>query len=302
MRRREARDGWFVAVVIIAVAAVLSLSSCTNDESLLDTKPITLTIAKQPAIAEIVPAEIRESGVLRIGTNPPYQPNEFKNRDGEIIGYDVDLMRAVSQVLGLRPEFKESDFDKIIPAIQSGTFDMGMSSFTDTAEREKQVDFVTYFSAGVLWAQRTDDDVDPDNACGLKVGVQATTYEDTDEVPAKSAKCVAQGKEPIVKVKFDSQDEAVNALLLGRVDALSADSPVTAYAVKKTDGQLEVVGPVYDAAPYGLPVRKGSSLGPALQRAMQYLMDNGFYRTISEHWGVQSGMIGTSKINDAAKD
>ncbi|NMO05001.1 ABC transporter substrate-binding protein [Gordonia sp. TBRC 11910] len=284
------------------MALAMTLTSCTNDESLLDTKPITVTVAKQPDIAALVPAQIRDSGVLRIGTNPPYQPNEFKNRDGEIIGYDVDLLRALSQVLGLKPIFKESDFDKIIPSIQAGTFDLGMSSFTDTAEREKQVDFVTYFSAGVQWAQRTGDNVDPNNACGLKVGVQATTVEDTDEVPAKSAKCEAQGKPAIIKVKFDSQDEAVNAVLLGKVDAFSADSPVSAYAVKKTDGQLELIGPVYDSAPYGLPLMKGSSLGPAVQQAMQYLMDHGYYRTISEHWGVQAGMITKAEINGAAKN
>lgn len=284
---------------VLVAAGVLAVAGCTNDESALDVKPISVTVEKQPQIAALVPPKIAQSGVLRVGTNPPYQPNEFKDRDGNVIGYDVDLMKAIGQVLGLRPEFFESDFDKIIPALQSGTYDVGMSSFTDTKEREKQVDFVTYYSAGVQWAQRTGDDVDPDDACGLRVGVQSTTVQDTDEVPAKSAACEAAGKPAIVKMKFDSQDQAVNALLLGQVDAISADSPVTAYAIKKTAGQLEAVGPIYDAAPYGFPVPKGSSLGPALQQAVQYLMDNGYYQQISEHWGVQAGVIDTAVINGA---
>ncbi len=284
---------------VLAVAGALGLGGCTNDESALDVQPLALQVDKQPEIAALVPAEIAASGVLRVGTNPPYQPNEFKNRDGKIIGYDVDLMDAIAQVLGLRAKYFESDFDKIIPALQSGTYDIGMSSFTDTKERERQVDFVTYYSAGVQWAQRTGDTVDPDNACGLRVGVQSTTVEDTDEVPAKSAACEAAGKPAIVKMKFDSQDQAVNALLLGQVDAISADSPVTAYAIKKTQGQLEAVGPVYDAAPYGYPVPKGSSLSAAVREAVQFLIDNGYYRTISEHWGVQDGMIETSVINGA---
>lgn len=278
---------------------MFAATGCTNDESALDVQPLTVQVTEQPEIAALVPARIAESGVLRVGTNPPYQPNEFKNRDGQIIGYDVDLMNAVAGVLGLRAKYFESDFDKIIPALQSGTYDIGMSSFTDTAEREEQVDFVTYYSAGVQWAQRTGDTVDPDDACGLRVGVQSTTVEDTDEVPAKSRACEEAGRPAIVKMKFDSQDQAVNALLLGQVDAFSADSPVTAYAIKKTQGQLEAVGPVYDAAPYGFPVPKGSSLAAAVRAAVQFLMDNGDYAQISEHWGVQDGMIQTSVINGA---
>ena len=72
-----------------------------------------------------------------------------------------------------------------------------MSSFTDTLEREKQVDFVNYYTAGIQWAAPKGKTVDPDNACGLKVAVQATTYEDTHEVPAKSKACTDAGKPAI---------------------------------------------------------------------------------------------------------
>lgn len=289
---------------LVAIAGVLAASGCTNDESDLDVQPITVHVEKQPEIAALVPPRIAESGVLRVGTNPPYQPNEFKDPSGRIVGFDIDLMEAIAAVLGLTPQFYESAFDKIIPAIQSGTYDAGISSFTDTAEREEQVDFVTYYRAGIQWVQRGGDDIDPDNACGLRVGVQSTTVEDTDEIPAKSAACVAAGKSPISKQKFDEQDQAVTALLLGKIDAFSADSPVSAYAVKKTakiGEQLELVGPIYDSAPYGIPLPKGSSLGPAMQKAMQFLIDNGYYQTIAVHWGVEAGMIEFSQINGATQ-
>lgn len=301
----DRRGGARVRVRMLLAAltvAVLVLTGCEVDDSTFDIGPIDVTVAEQPDIAALVPADIRSRGELRIGTNPPYQPNEFKDRDGKIIGFDVDVMKAVSQVLGLRPVFVESEFDRIIPAIQAGTFDMGMSSFTDTLEREEVVDFVTYFNAGVQWAQRTgDEDIDPDDACGLRVAVQTTTYQDTDEVPAKSEACVAAGREPIVKVKYDTQDQAVTAVLLGQADAFSADSPVTAYAVKKADGELKPAGPQYDAAPYGYPVRKGAPLAVALQAAVQYVIDHGYFRTIAEHWGVQDGMIEDSVINGASE-
>ncbi|MFT4200135.1 ABC transporter substrate-binding protein [Gordonia sp. (in: high G+C Gram-positive bacteria)] len=286
-------------VVALAAVVLAVVTGCTNDESALDTKPITVDVVAQPDIAARLPAAVRATGVLVVGSNPPYQPNEFKNRDGEIVGFDIDLVRAMAQVVGMRVRVVESEFAKIIPAIQAGTFNLGMSAFTDTLEREKQVDFVTYFSAGVQWAQRTGDTIDPDDACGRRVGVKATTVQDTQEVPAKSAACTAAGKAPIRKIKFDNQDQTVNALLLGQVDALSADSPVTAYAIKKTDGQLEPIGPVYDAAPYGIPTAKGSGLAEPLRDALQYLIDHGQYATIANHWGVGAGMIRTAVVNGA---
>ena len=88
-------------------------------------------------------------------------------------------MNAIASTLGLTPDYREADFDKIIPSIQGGTFNVGMSSFTDTKEREQKVDFVTYFSAGSLWAQRPGKPVDPENACGKKVAVQTTTIQES---------------------------------------------------------------------------------------------------------------------------
>ncbi len=99
-----------------------------------------------------MPEDIKSSGKLIVGVNVPYTPNEFKDPSGKIIGFDVDLMNAIASTLGLTADYREADFAKIIPAIQGGTFNVGMSSFTDTKEREASVDFVTYFSAGSLWA------------------------------------------------------------------------------------------------------------------------------------------------------
>jgi polar amino acid transport system substrate-binding protein len=211
----------------------------------------------------------------------------------------VDLMNAVASVLGVTPDYRQSDFDKIIPSITGGTYDVGMSSFTDTKAREQTVDFVTYFSAGILWAQRSGASIDPNNACGLKVAVQSTTIEDTTEIPAKSDACVKAGKPPINKLKFDQQDAVANALVLGQADAMSADSPVTAYAINKSGGRIEAAGQVFDSAPYGWPVAKGSPLGQSLLKALQHIMATGDYKTIATNWGLQSGMIDHPVINGA---
>ena len=231
--------------------------------------------------------------------NIPFTPNEFKDPDGKIVGFDVDLMNAIASTLGLTAEYREADFDKIIPSIEGGTFNVGMSSFTDTKEREKTVDFVDYFSAGILWAQRPGVGIDPDNACGKKVAVQATMTEETWELPAKSKACTDAGKPPIEIVKFDSQDAATNAVVLGQADAMSADSPVTFYAIKQSNGKLEPAGEIFDSAPYGWPVAKGSPLAQSLLQALQHLIDTGNYKQIATNWYVEKGMIDKPVINGA---
>ncbi len=185
-----------------------------------------------PAIAAGVPADIREAGKLVIGVNVPYAPNEFTNSDGEIVGFDVDLMDAVTRTMGLTPEYRETEFDDILPAVRDGSLDVGMSSVTDTLDRQKVVDFVTYFEAGTLWAQRKDSSVDPSAACGLRVGVANSVIQETVEIPAKSDECVAAGLAPIEKVVFTRQDDVTAALIAGDIDAMSADSPVTGFAIK----------------------------------------------------------------------
>ena len=286
---------------MFAATSALALSGCANNTE--TSGPTTATTgasaAKVDSIASTVPEKIKSSGKLVVGVNIPYTPNEFKDPSGKIIGFDVDLMNAVASTLGLTADYREADFAKIIPSIQGGTFDVGMSSFTDTKEREKSVDFVTYASAGILWAQRPDNPVDPKNACGKKVSVQATTTEETDELPAKNKACTDAGKPPIQIVPFDGQDAATNAVVLGQVDAMSADSPVTLYAIKQSNGKLTQAGDVADAAPYGWPVAKGSPLAQSLQQALEHLIASGAYKQIAGNWGVEKAMIDKPVINGA---
>lgn len=282
------------AAVSAAIVAGAALAGCTtNDEGGLPVDWQAPAATADPAIAAMLPADIRDSGVLAVGTNTPYAPNEFKDSRGEIIGFDIDIITAVSQVLGLRADIGESDFEKIIPSIESGTLSAGISSMNVTEERTAVVDMAEYFMAGTQWATSADKDIDPDNACGLKVGVQRTTVQETEDVPKKSADCVARGLPPIERVSFDEQAQAANAVALGQVDAMSADSPVSAYAEVQSEGNIKVVGPLYDAAPYGISLPKGSPLGPAVVAALRKLYDDGEIERIAESWGVSDGLLDT---------
>jgi polar amino acid transport system substrate-binding protein len=284
----------------IASATALLFTGCVDNTVEPSAAPggdTGASISVDEAAVALLPDEIKQAGKLVVGTDAAYPPNEYKDADGNPIGWDVDLVDALGKKLGLEIEYEIASFDKIIPSITGGTMDMGMSSFTDNAERQKQVDFVDYYSAGILWAAAAGKTVDPDDACGLKVAVQATTYEHTDELPAKNQACLDAGKPAIEILPFDTQDAAANAVVLGQADAMSADSPVTGYAIAQTDGKLEAAGEVFDSAPYGFPVAKGSELAKAVQAAMQSLVDDGTYEEILTEWGVEAGGTDTIEIN-----
>ena len=286
-----------------AAAAVLLLTGCVdNSTPTATTSPdAASTIEADPAAVALRPADIASAGVLVVGTDAAYPPNEFKDPSGAPIGWGIELADGIAAKLGLTTKYQIASFDTIIPSITGGTVDIGESSFTDNLEREKQVDFVNYYNAGILWAAPVGSTVDPDNACGLTVAVQDNTVEETDELPAKNAACVAAGKEPIDVLPYGSQDEATNAVVLGKADALSADSPVTLYAISKANGELEPAGESFDTAPYGITVDKGSELTAAVQAALQSMVDDGSYGKILDTWGVTDGGIDTITINAASK-
>ncbi|MBV9516463.1 MAG: ABC transporter substrate-binding protein, partial [Mycobacteriaceae bacterium] len=290
MRRSR---GWLMAQAIV-VSAALALAGCANNtESSGPGGPTTsVKPSKVDEIANLLPDKVKQSGKLIVGTDPTYKPNEYKDSNGKIIGFDVDLLNAVAAVLGVTPDYRESGFDNIIPSIQGGSFDMGMSSFTDNKKREDQVDFVDYFEAGSLWAQRPGSPVDPNNACGLHVAVQTATVQDTDELPAKNQACLQAGKPAINVLKFEGQDAATNAVMVGQADAMSADYPVTVSAIKDSAGKLQAAGALFKAAPYGWAIPKGSPLGQALLKALEHVMQTGDYKTILANWSVQDGAIG----------
>ncbi|MFN3602820.1 MAG: ABC transporter substrate-binding protein [Dietzia sp.] len=289
------------AALALTAAAVLALAGCTTDAEEPEAsgeRGQEASLDADEEIVALVPAEVRDRGVLVIGTDPPYAPNQFTDERGEIVGFDIDVMTATAQLMGLRAEFRASDFEEIIPAVEDGSLDTGASSFTVNDERLRTVDFVTYFEAGIQWASAAGTDVDPDDACGLSVAVKRATVSDLEDVPARSAACTDAGRPAIATVRFDSQDEATRAAALGRVDAISADSPVSAYAVRQSMGKMQLVGDVVDAAPYGWPVRKGSELAVALQSAADRLIETGDLEKLARNWGVENGLIDSAELRE----
>ena len=285
----------FAAPAVLAVVA-LALTGCSV-QSNAAAPTNTAAVAVDQAAADLLPTAIKDRGTLVLGVGNDYAPNEFADDSGNPAGWGIEVAQAIAAKLGLTPKLEIADFDKIIPSILAGSYDFGEYSFTDNAEREKQVDFINYYNAGIQWISGAGKTVDPNNACGLKVAVYATSYEDTDEIPAKSKACVAAGKPAIDVLKFDGQEGATNAVALGQADATSTDSPIAFAAIKASNGKLQAAGASFEVAPYGLPIAKNSALTPAVEKALQSLIDDGSYLAILKKYGVESGAVTSATVN-----
>ena len=310
------------AAGILAIAAALALSACASSKSTSGSSPTSSAPATAPSTAasaaasptaagssaadpaSLVPASIKSAGTLTIATDASYAPNEYFDTDGKtIIGLDVDLGNAIAAKLGLKANFQNVTFDAIIPALAADKYNIGMSSFTDTKKREATVDFVTYFSAGEnLFVPKGNPKnvTGPDlSVCGLTIAVEKGTTEES-EIPALSKACTDGGKAAVTALSTDDQNAANLALTSGRAQVGSADSPIADYAVKQSNGALELAGKSYEVAPYGIAIPKtAGTLKEAIQAALAAMIADGSYKTILDKWGATDGAISAPAINGA---
>jgi polar amino acid transport system substrate-binding protein len=297
-----------VVVAAAFASAVLVLGGCGGGSSNTSSSgtgsegggtPLPSVSADQ-ALAAKVPPAIASDGKITVGSDTTYAPSEFLAEDGQtIVGFDVDLFTLVAQKLGLEAQFETAPFDSIIAGVSSGKYEVGVSSFTINSEREAQANMVSYYSAGTQWATKKANPakVDPDNACGKNIAVQKATVQ-VDDITARSEKCTAAGKEPITIDQYDAQSDATAAIVSGKDDAGLADSPVMAYAVKQTKGQLELLGDIYDSAPYGYVLAKDQTeFAQAVADAVKALIDDGSYQKVLVKWGIEGGAIDNPTVN-----
>ena len=289
-----------------AAAVTLLLAACGSDDNSAPAATSTsassfdpTSIAEDTAISALLPEAIASTGTLTVGSDTTYAPAEYIGEDGTTPeGYDVDLAKAIGAVLGLETEVQTASFTGIIPAIGS-KYDIGMSSFTITPEREAEVNMIQYFSAGEAFAvaQGNPKNVDSTDLCGLTVGVQTGTVED-EALDALVAQCAADGKPAITPLKYDKQTDVTTALVGGKADIMYADSPIIAYAVVQTNGQVEQLGEVFATSPQGIVVSKDDAdLTAAVQQAVQKLIDSGDYLKILTAWGNEVGAVTTAELN-----
>lgn len=248
-----------------------------------------------------LPQAIKTKGSIQVGSDLTYAPMEYYATDGKtVLGFDKDLGDLISTQLGVPVVFNNATFDGLITQLDSGRFDMIMSSMTDNAERQKQVDFVDYYKAGevMLVAKGNPKGIKTvDDLCGKTVAVQRGTTQDDYLQNTISPKCKAEGK-PMNLLAFDTESEAMLQIKQGRADSGMQDYPVAAYNVKQSNGAYETVGAQVIANPLGIALRKNDTqLRDAVQQAVQATMDNGSYKKLIDTYDTPLGAIDKATIN-----
>jgi polar amino acid transport system substrate-binding protein len=287
------------AVWVVALLALVLLAGCGKSKS----KSTTVSAAVDKKVAAEVPAAVKSKGTLSVAADASYAPNEFIGPDGHtVVGMDADLAKALADVMGLKSNVVNASFDSIIPGLAAKKYDLGMSSFTDTKEREKTVDFVTYYEAGSSFfakAQGAPKVNTLADLCGHKVAVEKGTTQQAD-ASGQSKKCKAAGKPAVNVLVFPDQNGANLAVSSGRADLGMADSPIAEYQAKRTNGTLKLIGKTYGPYPYGIAIPKKTGMVKPVLDGLKVLMAKGQYQSILKKWGIQGGAITNPKVNAPA--
>ncbi|WP_405411788.1 bifunctional serine/threonine-protein kinase/transporter substrate-binding domain-containing protein [Streptomyces decoyicus] len=255
-----------------------------------------------------LPKELRDKGIVTIGSDIAYPPMEFV-RDGKPAGLDVDLANALGRELGLRVKFVNAVFDALLSGLHANRFDLVMSAMTDTKDRQEGrtdgtktgsgVDLVDYFKAGLVLVVRKGNPEGvkaPGDLSGRKVAVQRGTVA-RDFLNQLNR----QVSEKLKIREFDSPAEVYDDVAKGRSTACLDDFPVAAHTAATRAGgtALELSGEQLEPLLYGVAVAKtNTALRDAVREALDRLIRNGEYTKILKKWHVEDGAVERAVVNE----
>jgi polar amino acid transport system substrate-binding protein len=284
----------------IGIALALSNSpSSAADEALLG------KLEKDTAIYNSVPQKFRDAGVINAATEADYPPFDFLDEQNELTGADLDISAALGKIMGVPIKNHKTEFSAIIPGIQAGRFDIGVSSIGDYLKREETMDFVDYYHGGNSFLVRTGT-FNPKTAaevCGTAMGALKGTSSEK-QANKNSANCVSSGKPAIQVSAFPTQNDAVLALTSGRVLSVSGDAATNGYSAKQVGPTLQnIVTTIYGGEWIaGVAIPKNSALYQPIYDAMAVLIKSGVYAEILKKWGLEDGALSAPGKNQGIAD
>jgi len=251
-----------------------------------------------PSTAALVaPDRIKAAGKLVFCSDISYAPEEFYAADGTTAqGSDIDIATQIAKYWGVPVEIDNTGFDSIILALNAKKCDLVISGMNDTADREKQVDFVDYLKVGqgLLVPVGNPKGIHTlADLSGKDVAVQLGTT-NLDALNAENVTLKAAGQPQINIHGYQKDTDAFNQLALGRVDAYSTDSPVVAYynSLPGNAGKYEVGGTPIDPAPIGIAMRKDDTgMKAAVQAAIDAMYSDGSLVAIVAKWGMTNAVV-----------
>lgn len=302
------RRALFIPFALITSAALL-LTACgsgTDDGSdtqaagssqKIPTTDVVSSLRTDAAAAKLLPAGTDSlSLAVSVGGTPP--GTSYLEDGKTLAGQDVDFAAAVAKVLGIGLKREAASFEAILPALDSGKYDVGVGNFGVTDERRKTIDFVTYINDGQGFATREDSKLDKvtdlAQLCGLNVATGAgTTFEATLE---ENKHVCSDAGEKAYKVQTYSEQGAIwSSLQQGRSDIVMSTINGLRYAVAQQEG-LKFLNE-FHRLDVGFAFKKGTKLAPAFQAAVNKLIADGTYDRILKKWGTTGSAIEKSQIS-----
>jgi polar amino acid transport system substrate-binding protein len=250
------------------------------------------------SVAEL-PADIKQRGYVNVGTFPDYPPGQFAEEgSNDLVGWNMDLAKALSDALGVEFRMNPTTFDSLIPGVIAKRYDLAMAEANITDERRKEVDFVTYLNNGLGLLVRKDSAVDTNDLqalCGRQVG----TNRGASSIPlleAASEKCQADDKKPITVTTYNQIAEAILAVTSNRVPVAAGDFQPISYAANQNPTVKLAGGESFNKVTAGIIFPKGSGLEAPIRDALNKLIEDGTYKSILQKWGVGSAAIDKAEI------
>ncbi len=302
------------AAFALITVAILALTACGSDGagtadaagapggahgSAIPTTDVVSAVHKDEAAAKLLPADVRKQGTLTIASSVGSPPAATYLEDGKtVVGHDIDFADAVAKVLGITLKRQVASFEAILPALESGKYDVGTGNFGVTDERRKTIDFVTYINDGQGFAVRADSKLKKvttlDQLCGLTVATGAgTTFEATLE--DNKHLCADAGKKAYSVKTYAESSAMWSSLQQGRSDVVMDTINGLRYDISQQQG-LKFLNE-FRRLDVGFAFKKGTPLAPAFQAAVNDLIRTGVYDRILKKWGTQGSSIGTSQIS-----
>ena len=273
MKRRT-----FISMMsVMAAAGVLTLSGCSNSST--STAASAGTSSAAGSAADQL-AAIQASGKLIVALEGAWQPWSYHDESDTLVGYDVEVSRAIAEKLGVEPEYVESDWDSLFAGLDAGRFDMVCNGVEVTDERALTYDFTTpYGYIHTALAVRKDND-EIKTFEDLKGKTTANSLASTYMELAESYGATVQG--------IDTLEETIQLLTAGRIDAtLNADVSFYDYLNVHPDADFKLVAQTEDASHVAIPVRKGddsASLLEAINTAIEELRADGTLKALGEKY------------------
>jgi polar amino acid transport system substrate-binding protein len=249
--------------------------------------------APDDAARKLLPDDINQKGVLVAAMPLDFEPFNYLDDKNAQVGLDVDIFRAIGEVLGVKTEIQRMGFASIIPAVKGGRVDVGMSAMGILEARLPLVSFVRYgqFSNGLIVKKGNPADVRNDAGCGVRIAAEKGT-QPLFLWQKIADKCAAEGKPRPEITVFDGKGPQVLAVESGRADAAAVGFATAIVAARHSDGKLEAApgGPVPGGTvECGISFAKDRpQLGEAIKAALDVLAANGTYDKLFDKWGLSA--------------